>query len=204
MGQSFEIGIQASKNVVKALDDFLNSSEAKENLRHYDKSPLFDGSAMYRMYMRDHPSWFPIGRSLIATLKSFDTSCDPDDAYKCVMAGDEGGHDSYSNEIGAEMFTDLYQENGINYPESFDSAKEEERIEKIRQTRLACDATMASNKLFELLNDKDVSFYEAFEDMSYRYINENADFRNGMDVALSILTKCNMSELSDIIAKEAV
>lgn len=197
MSITYEIGIMANKNVAKALDEFFGSAAAKRNWSEYEKKQLSDGSTMYRTWCNNHPSWYEIGKQFLATLHEFSCSIIEDDAYRCIMISDEGYKDEYSNDIGQVIFEDFNASNDINYPESFETSDDISDIEKALEIS---DCEKSSEIMTGLLMDTDVSTYKSFEDLAGRYIGGSADFRKGIDAALTILLAYNMKEVANMVS----
>ncbi len=120
MGEYYTVGLQAGKNVTKKVNEYITSCH-KDDWQNFDPDEvktMEDGSTIYSWYTK----WHPIGNEthidLIKTLNSFLNSKNKDDAYKLICVGEDGGNDLYGNEIGYEIFLDLYEERTIVYPDS--------------------------------------------------------------------------------------
>ena len=204
MSTSYEIGVMANKNVAKALDDFIGSDIAKENWKYWERKELKDGSTMYKSDINNYPSHYEVGRKFLEVFESFKQSEEIDDAYKLVMSPQENGSSEMGNEIGQSIFEDFSYTNEINYPSEFTTSEEDDALSRIRQAHDDCDEEKAASELSDILMDDKIGTYMSFESLAYRYLTENADFKKGMDAALSILLEMNMSELADHMLKEAV
>lgn len=121
MSELYTIGLQAGKNVVKAVEDFIELQYCDEsrNFNPKKRKDLEDGTSIYEWYMKWAPSWFREQGEFISLLKRFNGSSDEDDAYKLVCVGNEGGHDEFCNDIGYDIL-DLYYNLEIAYPEDWE------------------------------------------------------------------------------------
>lgn len=141
MGQWYEVGLQAGREVAKNVDAFIKaehkSERAGENFDPKARKEFSDGSVTYAWYMKWQPEWFSDEKRFLAVLNKFsDESVDEivngddfiDDeevfAWKLVAVGDEGGHDERGNTLGFNIFDGLYSTNAVIFPESFDESEQ--------------------------------------------------------------------------------
>ena len=207
MGVSYEIGIMANNRAAKAIDAFFESEDAKKNWSEYERKELSDGSTMYRTWCNNHPSWYKIGKKFLEVIRGFEKSNYEPDALRCIMVSEEGFKEEISNTPGQLFFEDFESSNEINYPVSFeDSGTDDESIaadKAIMDIALNCDREKSSEVMASLLMDDKVSSYEMFEDLASAYHLHGSEYRNGMDLALSILTGHKLVEIAEIV-KETV
>ena len=201
MSEWFTIGLQTGKNVSKKVNEFIESKDAKENFKIDSKKELRDGTTIYRWYAVWAPWNYKVEKTLIDLLTTFKYSDNEDDAFKLIAVGDDGGHDSMSNDLGFDLFEDLGETSGVMFPESFDNESDNDMINKLVDKRQACDSEDVARNLFALLNDDNSPSYAGvFEDWCYSYIHGTKEFREGLDSAIATLTGHKLSELADKIA----
>jgi hypothetical protein len=130
MGQFYEIGLQAGKDVAKEIDAFIvqehKSDKAGENFDPEKRYTLDDGTSVYFWYQKWMPDLYSQQDRLLKTLNKFDNeSMDKEislghsiesKAWKLVAVGDEGGFDEYGNLEGFEEFDGLYQSTRLVLP----------------------------------------------------------------------------------------
>ncbi len=199
MSCTYEIGIMANKNVAEALDKFLESEDAKKNWSSYERKTLTDGSTMYRTWCNNYPSYYPIGKEFLKTIRKFVSSADIDDAFRCVMLSEEGSKEEILSALGDEIFEDFEVLREINYPEDFDTVED---VVQIEQTLRDSDADKNAKIMSDFLMDDQVKTYMMFEDLAAKYIGGSEEFRKGIDAALTTLLSYNMKEVAEKIAKE--
>lgn len=199
MGVSYEIGIMAGKNAAKKIDAFFESEDAKKNWSEYERKELSDGSTMYRTWCNNHPSFYSIGKKFLEVIKSFEKSKYEPDALKCIMVSEEGNKDEYSNTPGQLFFEDFDSTNEINYPVSFEDNTDYDSVavnDEIQNIAATCDMDISASKLAELLMDDENSTYKMFEELASAYDTGSAEFRKGMDSALSVVTGWNLLSIA--------
>lgn len=125
MGECFNIGLQAGKNVTKAVDKYIEENKEEEYDFIPDKKKLLDnGSTIYEWVTK----WTLLLEGLIKELKTFNDKEGEENAYRMVCAGDEGSENEYGNSAGYFEYMDLYIEHKVVFPENF-----EEKIEINRE-----------------------------------------------------------------------
>ncbi len=199
MSCSYEIGVMANKNVALALDKFFESEDAKTNWSRYERKKLSDGTTMYRTWCNNHPSFYSIGKKFLEVLKSFKESELGPDAFKCIMVSEEGSKEEISNVPGQLFYEDFDSANEINYPESFEDSTDYDSIavnDEIQNIAAKCDMDTSASKLAELLMDDENSTYKMFEELASAYDSGSAEFRKGMDSALSVVTGWNLLSIA--------
>ena len=191
MGVSYEIGIMAGKNAAKEISAFFDLGDVKDKWSEVERKTLSDGFTMYRTWINNHPSWYLVGKKFLEVIKNLADTDNEDDAYRVVMVSEEGYTEEYSNTIGQEVFEDFTSSNEINYPESFADSTDydaEAVNEEIQNIAAKCDMDTSAEKLAELLMGDENSTRKMFEELASAYHDGSADFRKGMDRALSIVT----------------
>ena len=115
MGEWFQIGLQAGKKAAEKVDvynkDMMCTLEGRKELKN--------GSVIYKWCMKWNPGLYKEEEGLIELLKGMDEN-DEDYAYKMVCVGEEGSQDFYSNELGSDIFDELYEDHTVVFPEPFE------------------------------------------------------------------------------------
>ena len=63
---------------------------------------------------------------------------------------------------------------------------------------------ISSEIMTDLLMDTNVSTYRMFEDLCNRYVDSgNADFQEGIDFALRVLTNYDLHQIAEMVHEEA-
>lgn len=141
MGQWYNIGLQAGREVAKDVDAFIKAEHKSDKLGdNFDPSArkeLKDGSVIYSWYMKWDPSWYQDEKRFMAVLDKFSDEAveevvneedfiDDADvfAWKLVAVGDEGGQDERGNWLGFDTFDGLYNAAAVTFPESFDEPEQ--------------------------------------------------------------------------------
>ena len=99
MGQMYNIGLQAGKEVAKAVDSFIEAENKGElnNFNPINRKVLSDESVIFHWCMKWKPSWYEDEKRFVAVLDQFendklkknqDDDYYYDRAYKLVAVGD--------------------------------------------------------------------------------------------------------------------
>lgn len=196
MGQMYEIGLQAGKEVAAKVDALIASlhhgDACGENFDPIKKKVLSDGSTVYKWYQKWNPCLYKDQQSLVDTVRKFNNDnvkeiinnlCDilnvedydldddleekyADYAYKLICVGDEGGSDEYANEYGADYFDCLYDGSELVLPEEFNESDEQHETIDIL------------NELMEQNYDREVSSDELSQLLMDDHITTSYVFEN--------------------------
>ncbi len=207
MGEWYNIGLQTGKKVTEAIDQFIKTEHKNDNRgANFDpdnRKTLADGSTIYEWNMKWNPCCYEDEKRFVSVFSEFhdayvallDEDEKSDYAYKLVAVGDEGGQDEMGNEIGYEIFYDLYSNRTVAFPESFDNEPDDD-LKAISEVYSNGDREISSTYMAELLLDPCWTSWKMFEGLAEDYINGNADVRAGIDKAVSALTGWKLSSIA--------
>ena len=132
MGEWYTIGLQAGKKVAEKVDAFIaaehKSDRLGENFDPEKKYQAADSSTVYIWSMKWQPSWYEVEKRFIDVLEEFyedgplakvfgEKEFPEEYAWKLVAVGNEGGDDERGNEIGFEIFDELYYSRRLVEPD---------------------------------------------------------------------------------------